>query len=368
MNTVKLCPECDAPTQFTREHSWLTNGEIVQANDKHNRMAFIECENLDPLFANMAEISGKHIEKLVIETAQRGTRHYLKAFVPDLVTEQVLSGKLDLKTLDDAFMELARPLGDGLFEFVDMRFEQDNVDYYTVSISQPHSVLMAAAAHGAAMEAILGYDHDVTYTEIGPGQINITAFPRKHQHDDSIKKTWPYFGAGKGDFSLEKCGTCGGPAMLSSYRWYLDKGIVKNVHTGRRMAMIGGGLLDPVFFALEEELGQSFGRTVVEAQRRFVMTGFYSMDDVGDEGDIRSQFALRGLGNLREIHMGRKGVIMQMDNASLHLMVVGLIQGLFEMAFGIDSDVEWQISGENDLEVRVTPRVKQFAVQPIETT
>lgn len=363
MSAMELCPECNAPLRFTREHRWLTNGEIVQASDEHNRVAFMECENLDPLFANIQEISGRPIEKLVVETAKRGIRYYLKAFVPDIVTEQVLSGRLDLKALDDAFMELSRPLGAGRYEFVDMRFERDNVDYYTVSINQPYSILLAAAAHGAAMEAILGYDHDVTLTEIGPGRMNITAFPRRRPDaDDSAKQTWPYFGAGKGDFSLEACGTCGGPARLSNFNWQLDKGIVKNLSTGRRMAMLGGGLLDPVFFALESELGESFGRTVVEAQRRFVRTGFYSSKGVGNEGDIRSEFALRGLGNLKGVRVGRNGVTMRMDNASLHLLVVGLIQGLFEMAFGMDSSVDWEMSGEGDLAVQVSPRVMRYSV------
>lgn len=106
---------------------------------------------------------------------------------------------------------------------------------------------------------------------------------------------------------------------------------------------------------------------MVEAQRRFVKTGFYSIEEVGDEGDIRTQLALRGLGNLKEITMGREGVHVRLDNATLHLMVVGLIQGLFEMAFGIDSNVEWEFTGEGNLEVQVTPQITQVDVKPVST-
>ena len=95
---------------------------------------------------------------------------------------------------------------------------------------------------------------------------------------------------------------------------------------------------------------------MVEAQRRFVKTGFYSIDEVQDEGNMRDHLALRSLGNLREIETGRKGVRVRVDNACLHLMVVGLIQGLFEMTFGIESNVEWELSEENDLSVEVTPK------------
>ena len=37
-------------------------------------------------------------------------------------------------------------------------------------------------------------------------------------------------------------------------------------------------------------------------------------------------------------------------------MMVGLAQGIFEMAFDVDSNVDWELSGEGDLEVRVTPK------------
>ncbi len=37
-------------------------------------------------------------------------------------------------------------------------------------------------------------------------------------------------------------------------------------------------------------------------------------------------------------------------------MVVGLVQGLFEMAFGIESSVDWELSPDGDLEVEVIPK------------
>ena len=158
-----------------------------------------------------------------------------------------------------------------------------------------------------------------------------------------------------GDAELARCAGCGGPAALAGYKWYPDRGIVKNTHTGKRMAMLGSET-DAIFAELEREFGRIIPRAVVEAQRRFVKTGFYSIDEVGDEGDIRTQLALRGLGDLREIKMGKRGVYLRLDNAGLHLMVVGLVQGLFEMAFGIESSVDWELSSDGDLELEVIPK------------
>jgi hypothetical protein len=47
---------------------------------------------------------------------------------------------------------------------------------------------------------------------------------------------------------------------------------------------------------------------------------------------------------------------MRLDNAILHLMVVGLVQGLYELAFDIESEVDWELSGGGHLEIEVTPK------------
>jgi hypothetical protein len=356
MHTLKSCPECGAPELFTNENLWLDNGELVQAGDQKNRLAFFECENMDPLFENLSDLIGMSIEPLVIEIAKRGLRAYLSAFIPDLVRERVKSGEMDLKSFDDAFRDLARPNGYGNYEYVDMRFKQDSDDYFTVSIQEPYSLPICVASHAAALEAILGYDHGVTYTEVSPGIHDITAFPAEHPKEYKGRMRARPHKHVPGDIQLERCGTCGGPLALKNYKWYPERGIVLNTVNGRRMAIIGGALMDPLFEELEAELDESIGRNVVEAQRRFAKTGFYSLEEVTEEGDIRTQFALRGLGNLKEIKMGRRGVHVQLNNSTLHLLVIGLVQGLFELAFDIDSDVEWELSREGDLTLDVTPQ------------
>jgi hypothetical protein len=80
------------------------------------------------------------------------------------------------------------------------------------------------------------------------------------------------------------------------------------------MAMIGPHELEPVFRGLEEELGDTIPRAVVEAQRRFSSSGFYDHEVVLDEGDFRKQLALRGLGNLRSLEASKRGLNMLLDN------------------------------------------------------
>jgi hypothetical protein len=41
----------------------------------------------------------------------------------------------------------------------------------------------------------------------------------------------------------------------------------------------------------------------------------------------------------------------------MHLLFVGLVQGIFEMASDEDSYVEWELSEEGDLTVEATPHI-----------
>ena len=177
---LRQCSQCGAPVYITSEHLWLDNGDIVQKRDQEHRLLFIESENFDPLFHNMEQILGASIEETIITCVRRAARLYLKLFIPEEVSDQVKKGEIDFKPLDDAFMDLARPMGAGSFEFVDMRYQRDENDYFTVSVTEPYSLPMCVARHAAAMEAILGYNHGVTYKEVSPGMYHITAFPSEH--------------------------------------------------------------------------------------------------------------------------------------------------------------------------------------------
>ena len=366
MQSVQLCPECKVPEIFSAENLWLNNGDIVQKRDQGSRLAFLECENLDPLFANIGEIIGMPIERMIINITARGVKSYLKRMIPEDIRSVLLSMKPGdavlgerCRQLIDPLTEtntmLARIMGYGRYEHRGYRYERDEEDFSTIRVTEPYSVPLVVGSHIGHNAALVGGETAVDYEEISPGVYELIAHWAAGDEALEERLKIEEYVHKDGDVELERCGTCGGPAVFSGYEWDLDRGIIRNTFTGRRMAILGPSLLDPIFEELEAELGEAIPRAVVEAQRRFVKTGFYSIEEVRDEGDMRTQFALRGLGNLRQIEMGKKGVRARMDNTTLHLVVVGLIQGLFDMAFDIDSNVEWELSEENDLSVEVTP-------------
>ncbi len=349
-----LCPVCQAPEYITKQHLWLNNGDIVVAAKPENRIVFIESENLDPLFKGIGDIVGMPIEHIILSAARRAYRSYFLAFIPEALREKIAAREMDYTIPAAFFTHIAGLMGQGMFEEVETRFEHDDGDFDIDLIKEPFCRLLSVAAHAACIEAMTGIDQAVEYKETSPGDYWSKIFPSPHAAELSERMHFPPYQHSDGELVMETCPECGGPKALSAYEWIIDRGLIVNRFTKRRMAFIGPQMLDPVFGELEAELGETIPRVIVEAQRRFTTSGFYTIDDVGGEGDFQTQLALRGLGNLKQIDIGRDGVDMMVDNVVLPLMLVGMIQGVFEMAFDLESNVDWEVSEEGNLKVEIT--------------
>lgn len=352
---IDTCPECRVPRYITGDHRWLSSGAIVQTSAEKTRPYFLECENLDPLFRGIEGLVGEPIEPIVIATKRRNVRTYIEGALPGETIEMLHGREIDWMPVNDVLRMVARLSGYGSYEVCDYQCMGAGDDFVTETISDPLSIPYACGTMAAAFEILYGREMGVIYKKVSPETIEMTCFPESHPGEYKGRFMMDVYRHREGHADLDRCATCGGPAALAGFKWYPDRGVIKNTYTGKRMALLGSET-DAIFAELEREFGEEIPRAVVEAQKRFVKTGFYSIEEIGDEGDIRSQLALRGLGDLREIRMGNRGVHMHLDNAGLHLMVVGLAQGLFEMAFGIESSVDWELSPEGDLEVVVRPR------------
>lgn len=361
---LKICPECGVPEIITSEHLWSNNGDIMHSRDKSSRIIFLETENLDPLFHGIEQIIGMPIENMIITASRRAYRTYTKAFIPESIRKKIQQKEIDYGPYDAAFRDVAGLNGCGRYEEVSRRYERDDDDYDIVTISEPFCVPMTVSAHLGAIESLTGIDQSYKYEEVSDGVYKITSYPSPHSEELKERLRSEPYKHRDGGLELERCTTCGGPILLAGYQWLPDRGIIVNRTTARRMSISGNALMDPVFLELEKELGDIIPRAVVEAQRRFTKGGFYTMDDIAEEGDFRTQLALRGLGNLKELTMKSEGMYMRLDNVALPLIIVGLAQGFFEMGFGLDeSEVDWEISEDGVLDMEVKPS-QAFALHP----
>jgi hypothetical protein len=360
VSAIKLCTECGAPDQIINNHEWLNSGVIVLERDETQREILVESENLDPLFYGISDVIGASIERQVIDVCRRSTSNLVSELVPQEVKDLINKRETDLEPvimgLTDVMMTASQLVGFGKFEHIAHRYEADGKDYFTNRCYHPYSNLLNQGNLAGTIEGIYDTEVRVEIREVGPDVYEMTALATGHAPELEERMQLKPYVHRDGDIELERCSTCGGPASLSSFRWNLEEGIITNETTGRRMTLMAPAVLEAVFEELEKELGDIVPRAVVEAQRRFIKTGAYSIDEISDEGDFRTQLAVRGYGNLRNIYLGKDGLSLRIDNAAAPLMIVGLAQALFEMALDVESKAEWEISEEGDLELKITPR------------
>jgi hypothetical protein len=355
---VPVCEECGVPEYIGSEHTWLSDGSIVHSRRQESRMAFIESETWDPIWAGLGELIGMPVERLVISSSQRATSIYMRKLIPDEVRERVEAGEQDIRPVIEAVLLIAQTMGYGVLELLDVKYERKEDDYAIVRYREPFSVPLTVASVLGTTVALTSRESTYEYDQVLSGACDIKVYPSEHPLELKARLTSKPYTPSAGSIELERCQTCGAPAALGEYKWDLERGVIRGRQTGRRMAMIGPQMIDPVFEELKAELGEEIPRLVVEAQRRFVRTGPFRAAEITGNDEMLRQFAIRGLGELTELHMGKRGVQVTLANSALHLWMVGMVQGVYELVFGEGSEVEWEFKDDGLLEIQVTPALE----------
>ncbi len=353
---IEVCPRCLVPTQFVNINEWAGGGTISQSNDPEHRMVLIECDNIDPLFKEIETLIGMPIERIVIESKRRDTARYMNRVIPPDVKEKVQSLEMDIVPLIEALSIIGFIFGYGNSKLVRVEYTNSLDDYVIERIREPYSIPFWCADLAGSSEAVTSRDHDVKYEMIAEQEVEIRAWPSPRPEGLTSRlelKEYPYI---EGDLELGKCPECGGPVGLGDYAWSPDRGIIQMKSTGRRVVMIGPSYLNAVFNELEGEVGEDIPRIVVEAQRIFTKQDVYSPNEIGEMQEFRELLGLRGLGNLRELKMQGKALNVTVQNASIPLLLVGLMQGYFEDMTGMDSQADWETGEDGTLAMEISPK------------
>lgn len=357
MDSFAACGNCGAPERFYQLHQWLSNGDIVQATNHQARMALVECDYVDPVFRDIGKAIGISIDHLVINIIARGTQMYMDSLIPPAVKDMMRNKLLDVREFSQGVMDICHAIGYGRYRFLDYRYENDENDFCRISIYRPFSILETSGAFAGVIASSVGGEHSVTYEEVSPDLFELTTgwttYPEVLKERLKLNLYQPI----EGDMDLEKCPVCGVPTLIASQcEWDLENGVITNRRNGYRMTVLGPGLMDSVFEALEWELGDEIPRLVVDAQRRHAREGFAPIDFSQPCEEVRRQLAARGLGNLREHAMDAAGASLRLDNSCMRLPLVGMLQGSFEREHGVDSEVAWKILDKGTLSVEVKPQ------------
>jgi hypothetical protein len=350
--SARLCRECGVPRRITKEHTWLSNGLIVERANPDRRMLFFESENIVDLFRNIEEMIGLDLERIIIESQRRSTYDYVVSLVPPLVRK--IAARIGLKLLARNLLDLTRLMGYGDTSLTSLKHAGGADDHVAVTIRNPWFLRSFSGLLSGGLEALTGLESNVSYEEVAPDTYLITTHISSHPKELAERLQPRVYQHKAGNFELQRCSSCGGPKDLEAFAWNAAEGTIETKSNRKRMVLIGPEEFDPLFDELENELGDHIPRVVIEAQRRFVTEGFYSREDIRQESDLPRHFALRGLGNLREIELGKDRLSARLENPCMHLVVVGLFQGFYELIFDRQGEADWEINRGGDLIVEVS--------------
>jgi hypothetical protein len=352
MPSKKLCPVCGVAKRVTKEHEWLDNGTIVQKENPDHRMIFIETENVASTFAGAESIINMSIERIIIEAKRRATYDFVDHTIPGIVKAiiRVIGMKPVIKNID----ALGSVMGYGDISLVGLEHRYGRDSVAKISIKEPYSLPLFSGDLCGAFNAIRRREVGVEYEQVGPDEYLVTGTVSAHPIELQERLQSRVYQKKAGDITFEKCPKCGGPMALSEFKWDMDRGVIEHRTRGRRMALLGPATLDAVIDELEEELGDTILAASVEAQRRFIKTGFYALEEIATPELFRMQLAIRGLGNMKDLEWFEGGLRFRIENPCLNPIIAGMALGFFEMASGAEAHADWKETDDGDLVVEIS--------------
>ena len=337
----------------SKEQEWLDNGVIRQTKTQDVRMIFYETENLSGLFSGIEDIIGLPIEHIIIESKRRDVKEYTEKAVKPLLRKIVRH--IGFGVVARKLSNLGTAYGFGAVELGESRRKSDNEDFQSMYITDPHSIAFFTGEVLGAWEAIDGRDSFATFGKTGENTYKVTCHIGSHPLELSERLGRKHYPFKPGKMGFDRCAGCGLPLDVARYRWDLDEGVIRHPVTGIRMTVISPAGIDAVFDDLEAELGEAIPEAVVEAQRRFVREAMKSEEWPKGAGELGSMLALRGLGQLAGMEFDEQRLTITIENACMPLLMVGTMQGIFELARGSEgSTYSWGMSDYGDLTITVT--------------
>ncbi|MEJ5186839.1 MAG: hypothetical protein WHT46_07140 [Candidatus Geothermincolales bacterium] len=366
------CPDCGVPSFIGRELDWGTDGVIHLRRSPRNRMVLFESNVIDNLFRGIEELIGLPIEHIVIESRRREVRRYMEGVFPAwsrrlmMRLNEGLSG-LPLfrtwghlirnpigKAVAGKAFQVGKVYGYGEAGWGPLWEAKDVHPWRVIPVREPYSVLFYAAEILATVEAFEGRDMWVRYEQEGDDTWVFTVYPAEHPVELGGRLRRRRYAFREGDLVLEKCPRCGVPREVGRMTWDLQRGIITDGDTGRRLAIFGPHALDSVISDLEEELGEEIPQVVVEAQRRYVKSRVAQENWRRRGTTFARMAAVRGLGYVADFEVDEKRLRVRILNSCMPYICVGMAKALYELAMGRESsEAHWNLSDDGELEIAV---------------
>ena len=351
MSGTQTCKTCGVPLVVGKGHVWNPDGTISQRRDPDHRMALLDSNGVNGLFANIEQLIGVPIEKIIIESKARATRAYISRMIRG--ARGTLARVVGLERIIRRVVEQGRVMGYGDIKVREFNWKEA---YLYCEIGNPYSLPLFMGDIKGATEAIRKTPGTVEYEQIGPDRYLVKNFQAPHA-PELEDRLFPHPRPLKpGAIEINRCKGCGAPLEISRFRWDLEQGTITDPETGLRVALVGPAGLQAILDDLEGELGEAIPETIIEAMRLYVTTAPGSFWESLREEDFGHWLALFGLGNLVSFDQKGAGVTARIENPALPLAVVGISLGLYEIVSGTKGTINWSIAEDGDLTLAIAPQ------------
>ncbi|MEW6553027.1 MAG: hypothetical protein AB1384_01910 [Actinomycetota bacterium] len=338
MAKVKVCGSCGVPREFSREHDWNSDGSISQKKNPDHRVIFYETEGINLLLANISELVGIPIDRIAIEGKRKSTFNYASGMFSGM--KLVIIKALLRRKVYETIAKRGALLGYGHYELLDFK----PGEFLEIHARNTYSRIFFSGDIAGVFNVVEGLPAEVTYEERDDG-LAIRVVPGAEVEEMAQRLERVVLPRKPGAISYQRCPECGLPLDFKDYRWDVDDGSITDKATGRRMAILGAEGVESVFRELEAELGEELPRTIVEAQRRYVVEVLGQEEVRRDPSYLTRQVALRGMGNVVEFELERGSLRVVVENALPPLLVAGMLQGIFDLLSGGSSDLAYRRDG-----------------------
>jgi hypothetical protein len=347
MAKVKVCGQCGVPREFSREHSWNSDGSIAQKKNPDHRVIFYETEGINLLLANISELVGMPIDRIAVEGKRKSTYNYASSMFSGL--KLLIIKALLRRKVYETIASRGAVLGYGHYELLDFK----PGEFLEIYARNTYSRIFFSGDIAGVFNVVEGMPAEVSYEEKGDG-LAIKVVPGEEVEEEMATRLERIILPRKpGNISYQRCPECDLPLDFKNYHWDVDAGAITDKVTGRRMAILGAEGVESVFRELETELGEELSKTIVEAQRRYVAETLGREETRQDPSYLTRQLALRGMGNLVRFDLERDKLEAVVENAIPTMLVAGMLQGIFELIAGGDSQCSYEHDGSGTLALSV---------------
>ena len=352
----KRCRECGAPSFVARTLVWNSDGTITQRRDPQHRLILFESDNLDRLWARLAESLGvtlEHIQETVIESKSRATRAFLGRTLPWYAN--LMARFIGYRIMISQIETQGLAMGYGKITIGGQSPRRGRPERITVLVEDPYSLPLFCGDFKGAAEVLERRLAEITYQALDARRHQIDVTMSRHRLEEEGPGQAEHARLKAGDVEYDRCPVCGVPRELKQFNWDLRTGIIRDTVTERRMAIFGTSGMLAVFEEMVHELGERVLDNIVEIESENAGTTLSTEEAQSGFEGLRSRAAIRGLGLLTRLDFDESVMTMMMSNPSIPVYIVGVASGIFELATGHRGSASWDLVGEGDLLIKIKP-------------